>query len=230
MSVASQEQVHTLERLVNEAASLFRKKGYSTTTTRELAAAVGIQNASLYHHVRSKEDLLYAICCESLKHIQDSVQTAVAAARTPGSRPRALVIAHLTTALSDQDKHATMLTELRHLSPERRAEVIGLRDNYEAFIASIFDTCQQEGVIRSDISSRTLTLALLNLLNWTIFWFKSDGPLSSADLAEMFCTIFFSGATVPATAQKFTSDASDMFTSDASDILSTVASAAPETP
>src|ERR1700752_4646273 len=52
----------TPERVLDTAAALFWEKGYAATTTREIAAAVGIQQASLYYHVASKEGLLYQLC------------------------------------------------------------------------------------------------------------------------------------------------------------------------
>src|SRR5690554_6288787 len=54
-------------RLLREAARLFREKGYERTTVRDLAAAVGIQSGSLFHHFRTKEEILKAVMVETIR-------------------------------------------------------------------------------------------------------------------------------------------------------------------
>jgi AcrR family transcriptional regulator len=183
----------TAGRLLDTAASLFRAKGYGASTTRELAALLGIQNASLYHYIGKKEDLLYDLSVESLRNIHEQVSRAVAAESGGSARVRALVRAHVVSALADQDKHATMLIELRSLGSERRAEVLQLRDDYEALVRDTLVAAQGDGSIASDIPARHLTFALLNLLNWTIFWYGPGGDLGPEALADLFGRVFLSG-------------------------------------
>jgi AcrR family transcriptional regulator len=184
----------TSQRLLDAAAKLFWSKGYASTTTREIAALLGVQKASLYHHVSSKEDLLYEICVASLRNIRETVQAAVDAEDDPLERVRSLVRSHVAAMLVDQEKHSTMLTELRALTGNRRAEVVALRDTYEQLVRSVVDRAQRAGALRSDIPVKYLALSLLDLLNWAIFWFQGDGDLSPDGLAEQFITIFLNGA------------------------------------
>lgn len=184
----------TASRLLKTAATLFREKGYASSTTRELAQRLGIQKASLYHHISSKEDLLYELCLDSLRRIHSDVEQALSTQHTPLSRLQALIQAHLKAALYDQDKHATMLVELRELSGERRAKVLELRDNYEVLIRQIIHEAQLSGDLRSDPPAKYQALALLNLLNWTIFWFRPNGGLTPEQLADMLSTLFLDGA------------------------------------
>jgi TetR/AcrR family transcriptional regulator, cholesterol catabolism regulator len=183
------------DRLLVLAAALFREKGYSATTTRELAGQLGIQKASLYHHIRSKEDLLFEISVESLKQITETVSAARDNA-TPAGRLAAMIAAHLETALRDQDMHTTMLIELRCLSAPRQAQVRERRDAYQELLRGVIREDQAAGRLRTDIPAGYLTLSLLNLLNWTIFWYDSGGPRSASDLASMMSTIFADGTQV----------------------------------
>lgn len=182
----------TSERLMTTAADLFRRKGYAQATTRELADALGIRKASLYYHISNKEDLLYAISMHSLGHISEAVGTAAAAA--PEERLRALINAHVVSSLSERDMHMVMLTELRALSPEHLAEVIAKRDRYEALLRGVIADDQSAGRLRGDIDAKLLTLSLLNLLNWTIFWFDPDGDLTPERLGEVLADVFLEGA------------------------------------
>lgn len=175
------------------AAKLFRQQGYAATTTRQLSGDLGIQRASLYHHISTKEDLLFEISIRSLTQIIDAVSSAVDAA-PPDQRMRTLISAHLATALSGQDMHATMLIELDHLSSERRAAVVAKRAAYERLVGREVGQAQAAGLLRGDLSERQLTLALLNLLNWTIFWYRPDGADTPTSLAAWMGDVFLLGA------------------------------------
>ncbi len=184
----------TSERLLTTAADLFRRKGYAQATTRELSDALGIRKASLYHHISTKEDLLYAISMHSLARIAEAAEAA--AAQAPAEeRLRAVIRAHVVSALGERDMQMVTAIELRALSPERRREVIAERDRYQALVRRLIAADQQAGRLRGDIDSKLLTLSLLNLLNWTIFWFDPDDELSPEQLGETLAAVFVEGAT-----------------------------------
>jgi len=184
----------TAERLFDIAAALFFEKGYAAATTREIASAAGIQQASLYYHVSSKEDLLRQICVSSLEQLLADVRAAVDAVSDPIERIRVLTRTHLTTILKHQIRHVTMLNELRALSGPHREEVVALRKNYAGLVRSVIEDAQAAGAIRGDISARYLYLALLNILNWAVLWYRKGQTLSEEDLAHVFTSIYLSGA------------------------------------
>src|ERR1700682_251916 len=90
----------TSERILREGVRLFRERGYSAATTRELASRLGINKASLYYHVARKEDLLHQICMVSMGTIYDAVAAAIEAEVEPTARIRALITAHLRCTLT----------------------------------------------------------------------------------------------------------------------------------
>jgi AcrR family transcriptional regulator len=189
----SEEQLPTSERLTTTAADHFCRKGYAQTTTRELAEALGIRKASLYHHISNKEDLLYSISMLSLRHIIDEVGAAIVAVPEE-ERLRVLIEAHVISALRDRDMHTVMLTEMRALSPEHHAEVVARRDEYEALLRDVIVADQKAGRLRTDVEPKLLTLSLLNVLNWTIFWFDPKDDLTPERIAQVLATVFIEGA------------------------------------
>src|SRR5581483_8313276 len=184
----------TPERVLDTAAALFWEKGYAGTTTREIAAAVGIQQASLYYHVASKEDLLYQLCVSSMDQLLADVQSAVDRCSDALDRLRALIRAHLGTLLKDQVRHVTMLAELRALSKRHHAEVLALRKKYADLVRTVLQDAQTAGKVRNDIPSKYLYLALLNVLNWAVVWYRRDQALSADQLADLFSPIYLEGA------------------------------------
>jgi TetR/AcrR family transcriptional regulator, cholesterol catabolism regulator len=182
------------DRLLDVAAKLFWTKGYASTTTREIAEILGVRKASLYHHIANKEDLLFEISVSSLERIIRETLAMVAESDDPLDRVRTLVHAHVASMIADQDKHSVMLTELRAFSPARRAQIVALRDEYERVVSSVLEGARTAGVVRADIPVKYLSLSLLNLLNWSIFWFKQDGELSPDRWAGYLTALYLTGA------------------------------------
>jgi TetR/AcrR family transcriptional regulator, cholesterol catabolism regulator len=187
----------TTDRLFDTASELFWRGGYAATTTREIASAFGIQQASLYHHIASKEDLLYRICISALEPFVKDVPAAVEQEECSPGRIKCLIHAHLTTLLRFQQRNVTQLTELRSLSTRHRTEVLALRDKYEQFSRSILKDAQAAGAIRDDVSAKFLNVELMSILNHATRWFRKGRALDEDRLAQLFTTIFLDGAATP---------------------------------
>jgi AcrR family transcriptional regulator len=161
--------------------------------TRELAALVGIQNASLYHYVGGKEDLLYQLCLSALDSVADVFQAAISADSSAFDRLEKLARDYAELVLTDRERHSMMLIELRSLSTDRREDVIRHRDRNVALVRQLICDAQHAGHVRDDIQPKHLTLALFNLLNWSIFWYQPGGDLTPRDIANMLWSIFAQG-------------------------------------
>jgi TetR/AcrR family transcriptional regulator, cholesterol catabolism regulator len=182
-------------RLLKEAARLFRKQGYARTSTRELAAAVGLQSASLYHYMRNKEDLLRSIIKQGYDLMIASARAA--AELSEGNPARALESAiqgHLKTAIENRDVYLTTLAEVKSLSPRSRREADQKRAEYWDLMVGLIESAQRSGHLRSDVSADHLMLVLRNQLSWTIFWFNEDVDLSIDEFAALTNRIFVEGA------------------------------------
>ncbi len=184
----------TLGKFVRTAAELFSKQGYGSTSTRSLSALIGMEKATLYYHVKSKEDLLYLITKSSVETLQEEVAKAVEGITCPLERLAVLIRAHCMSLLRDQTQHATSLAEVRALSPERLAEIVSVRRSYQTEIRRMIEAGQKNGSIRADVEPRYLASMLRGLLDRTVEWYQKGGSLSPAELAECFCDIYLFGA------------------------------------
>ncbi|MGE0066278.1 MAG: TetR/AcrR family transcriptional regulator [Solirubrobacterales bacterium] len=191
---SSRNGLSTAELLKKEAARLFSTKSYGDTTTREIADSIGINKASLYHHMETKEELLVDLCLEAVTNIYQDTRAAVEATTEPLPRLKALIGAHLSSQFRDHDIHMTMLFELRVLPPKVQRRIIRHRDKYESFVRSVLDEAVEAGVLRTDIDSRYLALSLLDLLNWSQMWFHPASTLTADELGDLFYTLFIEGA------------------------------------
>lgn len=181
-------------RLLHEAAKLFRDKGYERTTVRDLAAAVGIQSGSLFHHFRTKEEILKAVMVETIRLNTALMQAAVDATSTHRDKLQALIRAELESINGQTgEAMAVLVFEWRSLSEESQAYVLELRDIYEQLWLDVLETLRQDGVLAADpfVVRRMLTGAL----SWTVTWYRPDGGLTLDDLTAQVVAMM--GLTTP---------------------------------
>jgi len=171
-------------RLLSAAAHLFRDKGFDRTTVRDIAAAVGIQSGSIFHHFKSKEDILFAVMEEVIRFNTERLRQAVADADTPLEQLRNLVRAELTATVGDtREAMVVMVAEWRCLSESKQQEALALREIYEQIWLDVLGRLHKAGAFHADpfIMRRLLT----GMIGWTPNWFSTNRRLSVEDLADL---------------------------------------------
>jgi AcrR family transcriptional regulator len=169
------------------ASELFRANGYAATSIRDIARALDIQGASLYAHVASKEDLLWAIVDRAATAFEKRADEASADAASGDAVERlaALVEAHVEVVTLEPQRSSVFVTEWRHLSEPRRAAVADRRDAYEArFRETIAD-----GVAVGAFHATDPAIAaafILTALNGIATWYRPGGRLSADRVADHY--------------------------------------------
>ncbi len=183
--------IETRRRQIEEVASgLFRAHGYPATSVRDIARALDIRGPSLYSHVTSKEDVLWAIVERAACAFEDAAAQALAATEDAGPRARidALVRAHVAVTTADPEQASVFDREWRHLAAPRREQVLARRDAYEA----IFRHAIEEGIAAGAFVAIDPVVAatfLLTALNAIAAWYRPGGRLSPADLADAYADL-----------------------------------------
>lgn len=166
------------------ATALFRARGYAATSMRELALALGIEAASIYSHIRSKEEILHRICFRLADDFFNGFEQATHNAALPAAtRLRQAIVSHVRVLTQDVAASAVFLHEWRHLSEPARTEFLALRDRYE----SRFRQLVQEGLTAQELETADAsfaTLTLLASLNWLPTWYRADGALGPEEIAH----------------------------------------------
>ncbi|WP_373389627.1 TetR/AcrR family transcriptional regulator [Pseudomonas alcaligenes] len=170
-------------KLLQTAAHLFRSKGYERTTVRDLASAVGIQSGSIFHHFKSKDEILKAVMEETILYNTALMRAALAEAQGPRERVLALIRCELQSIMGGTGEAMGVLVyEWRSLSEESQAYILSLRDSYELIWLEVLGEAKTAGLCQSDpfVLRRFLTGAL----SWTTTWFRPGGKMSLDELAE----------------------------------------------
>lgn len=178
-------------RAIEDAASaLFRERGYAATSVRDIANALSIRGPSLYAHVASKEDVLAAI----VERMADRFEVAAdrAAVSTAGGsaadRIGELVRAHVRIVTEDPGAASVFVDEWRHLSEPRRDAILLRRDAYEARFRSAIAAGTADGAF-AFVDPAIAATFLLTALNGITAWYRTDGYLSPAQLADAYADL-----------------------------------------
>ncbi len=176
------------QAVVAAAARMFRRYGYERTTVRDIARECGVQSGSIFHHFRSKEDLLVAVMVDGMRQFGTAARVPLAAAQTPRDRLRALFLGQLRALHGGGDEQAVVISEWRSLPAASRRKVVRLRDEVEAAWREALDEAKKAGLVRGDL--RLLRLAMLGALNWTLQWYRARGPLNLEEVADDLLAAF----------------------------------------
>ncbi len=170
-------------KLLVKAARLFREKGYERTTVRDLAAAVGIQSGSIFHHFKTKEDILKAVMEEVIVYNTHLMRQKLAAAKTPKEEVLALIKCELEAINGvTGDAMSVLVYEWRSLKPDNQQDILKLRDEYEKLWLDALNRAKDQGQIPAD--TFVLRRFLTGALSWTTTWFNPTGGMSLDELAE----------------------------------------------
>lgn len=171
--------------ILDTAARLLRSRGYHQTTLREIAEAVGIRKASLYHHFASKEEIVEAVANDGVRFVHDAVAAALAetAAASPRARLEAAIRAHLTALHGHGDYTSASIKAFTFGDAPVPDSVRGVRRAYEDVWRALVAELQATGVLSPERSPETLRFFLLGALNGSTDWYRT-GRFDPAELAR----------------------------------------------
>jgi AcrR family transcriptional regulator len=162
------------------AGRLFCRHGYERTTVRELAKAVGLQSGSLFHHFRSKEEILVAVMNNGIQEVIDGGEQALARYDAPADRLAALFRVHMWSMLhgAGGDAMNALVYEWRSLSAPSQASVKSLSDRYEQMWQEAVAAAVEAGLLKGD--ARVIKRCVLGAMNLTVQWYRPGGRLEPA--------------------------------------------------
>lgn len=171
-------------RLLLGAAYLFHKQGYAKTTVRELAQFIGIQSGSLFHHFKTKDDILANVMEQTIIYNNVCMQSAIATSNDPEQQLKQLIKAELHAISGDTGAAmAVLVYEWFALSAENQQKLLKLRNEYEKIWLDVIKTLHQQNKVKHDpfIVRRLMGGSIA----WTVTWFNLEGKLSLDELTNI---------------------------------------------
>ena len=180
------------EKILEAAALIFSQKGYHATSMQDIADAVSLQKASLYHHFSSKQEILLALLDRGLDVLTSRLEDVLIRPLPPAEKLRQAMISYLCTIAEYQSLSAVLLLEHRSLEAELRARHVPRRDRFERLWRDLIEQGKEAGLY--DCHDPSLAgRAILGVLNWSITWYRADGPNTAEEIAESFADLFLNG-------------------------------------
>jgi len=173
-------------------AQIFRDRGFDATSVSDIARALGLTKAGLYHHFESKEALLFEIMMFGLDKVRDEVIVPVRAIRDPEERLRQLIVRHARITTRGQGAVAHLGDEIRALPPQARKQIEQRMRIYFDLVRDTLDELQADGRLR-DVDCTVATFSLIGMILWLPRWFRQDGRLSQEDVADSIASLALGG-------------------------------------
>jgi AcrR family transcriptional regulator len=176
--------------IIDAATSLFYSRGYADTSVEDVATAVGVLKGSLYYYIDSKEDLLVRI----LEDVHEQVAEILGevASRTdlsPLERIALYVRRQVEYNARNVRKIAVYYHEFRWISGSRLANIRRQRREHEQFFVDLLKEAVEAGEVARDLDVDLAARAAFAVIIWPYTWYRADGEISPARLAD-FCVEF----------------------------------------
>jgi AcrR family transcriptional regulator len=182
-------------------AQIFQEHGYDATSVSDIARALGITKAGLYHYFDSKEALLFEITAYGLDRVRDDVIVAVRGIRDPEERLRQIVTRHANIATHGRGAVAQLVDEVRSLPPGNRKQIEERMRAYFDLVRDTLRELQAAGRLRK-VDPTVATFGLIGTILWLPRWFRQNGRLSQAAVAREIANIALGGLLEPGPATR----------------------------
>ena len=175
----------TAVRIMLAAADAFAQRGFHATTTRDIASRAGLSPAGVYVHFASKEVLLFELSRRGHLRARDLLVDAAEQAPTPTEALRAIIGGFSRWHAEHYELGRIVQFEFRHLSPEHREAVLGLRKEIDGVVAGVLRAGVATGEFEVDDVSVT-ALALLSMAIDVARWYTPDVRRTPADIETSY--------------------------------------------
>jgi AcrR family transcriptional regulator len=186
-----------LREICRVAARVFYEKGYEGASMQDVAQAVGLTKAGLYHHVGSKDRLLFEIMNYGMDILDETVLQKVKDISDPREKLRQTIIGHINLVVRARDLEITViLHENRSLTGPLRKQINARKRAYIENLENLIAQVQAQAGGKPAISPHLAAFVALGMINWLYQWYNPEGPIKLEELTQAYVDFFFRGMQV----------------------------------
>jgi len=191
--MSSTESLSRKEQVIRSAAELFREKGYAASSMRDLAQKLGIEAASLYSHIKSKEEILQSLCFDMAAEFRKSLDEVEKQKVSASEKLKNGIIGHVQVMAKDLTASAVFMNEHRHLSQPYLRDFLLLRINYINRFKEIIEEGVNKGEFKNTINKKLAVMTLFSSLNWMPLWYDPNSNIDSISLGQQLADMLVNG-------------------------------------
>jgi TetR/AcrR family transcriptional regulator, cholesterol catabolism regulator len=180
------------EIILQKAAAMFREKGFAATSMRDLAESVGIEAASLYNHIRSKNEILEAICFEVANRFTANLDAVEHTNQSSITKTESLLRFHIQQMINHYEEVYVSDREWKHLTEPFLSNFQNQRRTYRKRFAAIIEEGIQKKEIKK-IDAATSVLIMLHAVSGIESWHRSTAKISAPELEDNMILIMIDG-------------------------------------
>ncbi|WP_243470952.1 MULTISPECIES: TetR/AcrR family transcriptional regulator [Winogradskyella] len=179
------------EEIIRVAAKLFKEKGYSAVTMRDLASAMGIKAASLYNHINSKQQILKEIIISLAEEFTQGLQDIQKSNKSNIDKLKDIVKLHVNITSQNTYGMASLNNDWMHLE-EKLEYYLQLRSNYEdEFRNIIVQGVHSEEIINDNVE--IILFSMLSTLRSLYLWIPKKEDLNPEELSQQLSQVLING-------------------------------------
>jgi AcrR family transcriptional regulator len=179
------------DAILETAAALFAKNGFSATSISELAEACKTSKSLIYHYFPAKEDILFEVMDGYIQSLAEAAFRVDLETMPAEAKLRGLARDLLALYAGAPAHHKIVFQDLQHLPAPRRAEIVEVQRK----IMAVFDRllASLRPALRGHVRRRPMVMMFFGLLNSTWTWFDPSGPMTSDTVADIAVDMFLGG-------------------------------------
>jgi TetR/AcrR family transcriptional regulator, cholesterol catabolism regulator len=173
------------------AAEEFRDRGFESATLESIAARVGLLKGSLYHYIETKDELLFAVVELPANRLLERLEELVEEDRPAVARLREMF--HLQVRVFAENYPAAFVYLQQLGRPNHRSDFQARDRRYVEALTTLISDGARRGEFVLPTSPRIAALAVIGVLDWMQHWYRPEGALSEAELAEQLFSLSLGG-------------------------------------
>lgn len=188
-------EITTLSRkdqIFETAERMFKEKGFMATSMRDIAAELDLEAASLYSHIKSKDEILETICFRMADQFLNGIAEVNDLYFNAEEKLKMAILEHVKILTGDLNASSVFIREWRHLSEPKLAEFKLLRNKYENEFKEILKNGEDENVFQI-VDKKFAVLTILSALNWIVEWYKPGGSMIPEEISERLSNFILNG-------------------------------------
>jgi AcrR family transcriptional regulator len=186
-----------LAEIYRAAAQIILRKGYDATSVNDIANALGMTKAGLYHYINGKKELLFDIMNFGLGELDEEVAAPARALADPAARLRFILASHARLVTRGQGAITILVDEITALTPAQQRKITQRKRAYFDFLRGTLDELRAAGQLQ-DVDTTAAAFSILGMVNWLSRWFQQGGALTEEQAADQIVRIALHGLLRPA--------------------------------
>jgi TetR/AcrR family transcriptional regulator, cholesterol catabolism regulator len=178
--------------IVKAGAALFREKGFGAASMRDLAENIGIEAASLYNHIRSKNEILESICFVVANRFNTYFDEVESGKDPVLQKVETILRFHVQQMIENHEEVIVSDREWKHLDEPYRSNFHNQRRNYRKRFTLLIEEGIKKGEIKK-IDAPTAIITMLHAVNGIESWHRSTAKISAGELEDNMVLILIDG-------------------------------------